>query len=165
MDKAFWEEKLAPFLAQLQAAGSDQQCIIDPASVVTAPWVRYKCQFGCGKYGKSPLCPPNTPSYTETRAILDAYSLGILYRVRSSRPGNGLAGPILRALGRAGYYKAIAFDDAPCCSLEKGQPLPQPTLEACGVDVLASARNNGFRVELAGNADGSWDCFGLILVE
>ena len=26
--------------------------VIEPASVVTAPWVRLKCQYGCQMYGK-----------------------------------------------------------------------------------------------------------------
>lgn len=42
--------------------GMDNAKVIEPASVVTAAWVRLKCQFGCPGYGKSHCCPPHTPS-------------------------------------------------------------------------------------------------------
>ena len=35
---------------------------IHPSTVVTDPWVRFKCQFGCRGYGKSYGCPPDTPT-------------------------------------------------------------------------------------------------------
>jgi predicted metal-binding protein len=34
---------------------------ISPVSVVTAPWVRLKCQFGSPSYGMGHCCPPGTP--------------------------------------------------------------------------------------------------------
>ena len=44
--------------------------IINPKSVVTVPWVRMKRLFGCpGRHGYD--CPPNTPSPTETRTLLE----------------------------------------------------------------------------------------------
>lgn len=163
MEQQHWQQALAPFLAQLRAAGSDLQLLIDPASVVTAPWVRFKCRFGCKNYGKMPLCPPNTPDEQEMRRLLAAYSVGILYRVRGKVPAQGLAAPVLRALCAAGYYKAIAFDNAPCAA---GEGMGgAPTLEACSVDVVATARGNGIPLELGRSADGAWDCFGLLLVE
>jgi predicted metal-binding protein len=44
---------------------------IHPSSVVTAPWVRLKCQFGCGGYNYGYCCPPHTPTAEETRRVLD----------------------------------------------------------------------------------------------
>ena len=51
---------------------------IDPTSVVIGYWTRYKCQYGCGAYGKSLCCPPNTPKPDETKKILSDYNLGLL---------------------------------------------------------------------------------------
>ena len=51
---------------------------IHPKSVVTAPWVRLKCQFGCPGYGKGYCCPPDTPTPDQTREILDTYQRAIL---------------------------------------------------------------------------------------
>ena len=50
-----------------------------PSSVVTAPWVRLKCQFGCVGYGLSHCCPPNTPTHEETRQVLDSYEHALLF--------------------------------------------------------------------------------------
>ena len=38
---------------------------IDPQQIVVAQWVRMKCMFGCGEYGRAGACPPNTPSVAE----------------------------------------------------------------------------------------------------
>ena len=44
--------------------------VISPQTVVTAEWVRFKCQYGCGGYGKRLTCPPYSPTPDETRKIL-----------------------------------------------------------------------------------------------
>ncbi|MCK5614996.1 hypothetical protein KAR91_74730, partial [Candidatus Pacearchaeota archaeon] len=31
---------------------------ISADTIVTAPWVRLKCQYGCGGYGQRLTCPP-----------------------------------------------------------------------------------------------------------
>ncbi len=51
---------------------------IDPQSVVIGYWTRYKCQYGCGAYGKSLCCPPHTPTPDETKKILTDYNVGLL---------------------------------------------------------------------------------------
>jgi predicted metal-binding protein len=54
---------------------------IKPASVVTAPWVRLKCQFGCDSYNSNYCCPPYTPTPEETRKILDSYRRALLFHI------------------------------------------------------------------------------------
>ncbi len=56
---------------------------IQPSSVVTAPWVRLKCQFGCDGYGYSYCCPPHTPTHEDTRKILDAYNRALLFHIET----------------------------------------------------------------------------------
>lgn len=46
--------------------------------MVTAEWVRLKCQFGCGGYGRRLTCPPYSPTPERTRAVLDEYGVAIL---------------------------------------------------------------------------------------
>ncbi len=58
--------------------GMDGARVIDPASVVTADWVRMKCQFGCSGFGASHCCPPFTPTPEVTRKIIDSYQKAIL---------------------------------------------------------------------------------------
>ena len=61
-----------------------------PSSVVTAPWVRLKCQFGCDGYNYGYCCPPHTPTYEETRKVLDSYHRALLFHIETSlTPGRG----------------------------------------------------------------------------
>lgn len=34
---------------------------IEPKDIVVSQWVRLKCTFGCGEYGRNAACPPNVP--------------------------------------------------------------------------------------------------------
>ena len=52
--------------------------IIDPDSIVTAEWVRMKCQYGCHRFGTNLCCPPRTPTPDMTRKIIDSYQKAIL---------------------------------------------------------------------------------------
>jgi predicted metal-binding protein len=52
-----------------------------PASqVVTAHWVRLRCQFGCKYYGTRLTCPPYSPTPEETRKVLDEFKTAFLIR-------------------------------------------------------------------------------------
>ena len=64
--------------------GATTAKIINPSTVVTAPWVRLKYQFGCGGYGYSYCCPPHTPTAEETRIILDSYKRALLFHIETS---------------------------------------------------------------------------------
>ena len=68
-------------LDYLRKNGAEPALVIDPHTVVTAPWTTFKCQFGCENFGKNHCCPPEAPDYTRTRAVLDSFSTGILFRV------------------------------------------------------------------------------------
>ena len=172
MDKQLWEEKLSKYTKMLQDLGSDSQTIIDPATVVTVPWAIHKCKYGCKKYGTSHICPPQTPSYKETREILDCYQVGILFRVHDDGVATGLAMPVARELFLDGYYKALAFGAGPCysckdCHLDtcRFPDKVTPAMEACGVDVFATVRNNGYEIQPLRDKDAQGNYFGLLLVE
>jgi hypothetical protein len=55
---------------------------IDTGSIVTAAWVRLKCQFGCSGFGMSLCCPPYTPTPDVTRKVIDSYEKAILLHQR-----------------------------------------------------------------------------------
>ena len=105
--------------------------------VVTAPWTTFKCQFGCENFGKNHCCPPEAPDYTRTRAVLDSFSTGILFRVHHWN-ATAMAAEGARRLFLDGYYKALAFGSGPCklcpsCAPE-GCRFPWkavPAMEAC----------------------------------
>lgn len=154
-----------------------------PASyVVTAPWVRYKCQFGCSGYGARHLCPPATPKPAETAAVIRGYRRAILLTYESWPRGKERAlrkkmHEDLLALEREifldGYYKALAFAAGPCnlcakCDLSEpcrrpGEP--RASMEACGIDVFSTFARAGVELEVAVDVGMPYKLCGLVLVE
>lgn len=158
----------------LKKAGADCAVKIDAGSVVTAPWTRYKCQFGCDMYGRNLCCPPYTPTWKETREILDSFQYGILFHLPEAEDNDvtGIAISCAREIFLDGYYKAIAFGSGPCCRCESCTlnhcRFPRkvlPSMEGCGIDVFQTARNNGFSIKPLRERCEEHNYFGLILVE
>lgn len=146
---------------------------IDAKSIETAPWTVMKCQYGCAMYGKNLCCPPNTPDYKRTREIIDSYSQIILFEYSKKSEVTHLAVEIARQIFLDGYYKVLAFGSGWCnicseCALGEGCRFPSkaaPSMEACGIDVFATVRNNGFIINTLKNKDEQNHNFGLLLVD
>lgn len=160
------------YLEMLKNMGADFALTIDPHTVVTAPWTVYKCKFGCGSYGKNYCCPPNAPTYKETREILDCFSKGILFRTHRENTITPMAVKLARELFLDGYYKALAFGDGNCqkcaaCSPEgcrfPGQSVP--SMEACGIDVFATVCKYGLELRTLRVKGEPQNHFGLVLAE
>ena len=155
--------------------GAAEAKIVAPSSVVTATWVRLKCQFGCGGWGRRLTCPPHSPTPETTRKMLDEYSVATLVHC----PGNGdwrsinkIVADVEREVFLAGHYKAFAFGSGPCdlcdeCNLEFCDHPHQarPSMEAAGIDVYATARGNGFPIEVVRDEECEQNYYGLVLVE
>ena len=158
-------------LEYLRENGADPAIVIDPHTVITAPWPRLRCQFGCESYGHNHCCPPEAPDYTRTRAVLDSFFTGILFRVHHWN-ATAIAAEGARRLFLDGYYKALAFGSGPCklcpyCAPE-GCRFPGKAvtaMEACGIDVFATARAHGLEVHTLRVLGEERNHFGLILVE
>ena len=123
-------------LEYLRENGADPAIVIDPHTVITAPWPRLRCQFGCESYGHNHCCPPEAPDYTRTRAVLDSYSTAILFRIH--------------------HYGASRM------AWECARRL---FLEGCGIDVFATARAHGLEIHTLREVGEEHSHFGLILVE
>ena len=52
---------------------------IDPKTIITAQWVRVKCEYGCPHYGRIASCPPNTPKVEECRRFFGEYRSGMVF--------------------------------------------------------------------------------------
>jgi len=72
----------------------------------------------------------------------------------------------------SGYYAAFGMASGPCdlctqCNLKECQEpdLARPSMEACGIDVYATARKAGFKIEVLTRRDQIPRCFALVLVE
>lgn len=164
-------EKYIKYIDMLTAEGADPAMVINPHQVVTAPWTAFKCQFGCNHFGKNHCCPPEAPSYERTRAVLDSYETAILFRIHGWN-GTAMAAACARELFLDGYYKAFAFGSGPCRICKSCDPtgcrFPEkttPAMEACGIDVFATARRFGLEIHTLRCQDEKRNHFGLVLVE
>lgn len=160
------------YFGLLKKGGADLTMRIETGSITTAPWTIYKCKYGCDFYGKSHCCPPNCPTWKETQEIIDCYTYGILFRCHDISIVTPLAIDVARELFLDDYYKAIAFGSGPCTICKKCNPehcnFPKkaiPSMEACGIDVFATARNNGVEMHTLREKGELHNYFGLILVE
>ena len=156
---------------------------IQPSSVVTAPWVRLKCQFGCPGYDQSYCCPPHTPTHEETRKVLDSYQRALLFHIETlSSKNREKRKKFIRTLidlegemFKDGDYKAFIFLAGPCdvcrgCAKTTGDSCnnryrARPSMEACGIDVFQTARNNGFHIETLRDETELRNTFCLMLVD
>jgi predicted metal-binding protein len=69
------------FIKKAVALGADDAKIIKTDTIVTGPWVRWKCRYGCDGYNSSLCCPPDTPDYHETRELVDSYKKALLVHI------------------------------------------------------------------------------------
>lgn len=158
--------------------GIDRAKVIDPRSVVTAEWVRMKCQFGCTGFGIRLCCPPHTPAPDITRKVVDSYKKAILLHrsLKKDEKTKVFNESIVRLeieVFLEGYYKALSMGSGPCrlCKeCETTRPckhgdVARPSMEACGIDVFKTARENGFPIDVLKSAEEARNCFGLILVD
>jgi predicted metal-binding protein len=160
------------FVKKARKLGALGAKLIDPSNVDTDAWVRWKCQFGCGGFGSSLVCPPHTPTPDETRKMLDGYKRAVLFE---SPPGKAkqIAAALEREIFLSGRYKALGLGSGPCrlceeCALDEGCRHPRearPSMEACGIDVYATARKHGFTINVVRERDDPQHYFGLVLIE
>jgi predicted metal-binding protein len=159
--------------------GIDHAVVVETSHVYTAPWVRMKCQFGCPGYGETLCCPPNTPTPEEMRKVLDSYAYGLLLHLHWRKNYttvdnfNVAVVELERTLFLDGYYKAWAMGSGPCdrckeCNtagtcLHASQA--RPSMEACGIDVFKTAREQGLPIHVVTNHEAERDLYALILVD
>lgn len=171
--------KLRPYLDIALKSGVDDAVIIETATVITAPWVRLKCRFGCGGYSGCLCCPPFSPAPEDMRKVLDSYKYAILLHRHIKREWQSVgklskaAITLERSLFLAGYYKAWATKSGPCtlcpeCDTSQTCKHPdkaRPSMEACGIDVYATARGNGLPINVVKTRADERDFYALVLVK
>ena len=157
---------------------------VHPSSIVIADWVRWKCQFGCKGYNRSYTCPPDSPMPEQTRAMIDEYHRTILFRTEAHpvpdllerrKENRKMLVDLEIEMFKDGYYKAFVFMSGGCglcdeCGKTRGEPCPlglrvRPSMEACGIDVYQTARNNGFFIKTLRDKTETRNYFGLMLVD
>ncbi len=169
--------------------GATQAKQINPSSVVTGAWVRWKCQFGCPGYNKSYGCPPDSPTPEQTQAIIDCYQHAILvhFEVPPLEPNepkhyfqlyqklHAMIIDMEAEIFKDGYYKAVSFLFGSCiacqeCTKPTGEPCRfrlkiRPSMEASGIDVYQTVRNNGLFIETLRCREETRNQYCLVLVD
>ncbi len=177
-------EDLDQYLKKGIEYGATHARLIHPGTVVTAAWVRWKCQYGCAGYGERYTCPPESPDFYKTRELLDCYNRAILFHLEApTTPDRGIIGReyldslvVLEGeMFKDGYYKAFVLLAGPChvckkCAKQSGLPCSfgnkaRPCMEACGIDVFQTARNNGFNVVPLREKSETRNIYCLMLVD
>jgi len=165
-------EGLEALRLSVLGSGVEDARIISVKDVVVAEWPRWKCRFGCPNYGKSLLCPPNSPTPDETRRLLKEYEYAILVKNESSKNDH----PVLIELERRAFLsnlpKSLALGSGRCrlcneCNISGGCVHPEqarPSMEACGIDVFSTALKAGYEMTVKTAKDQSYSRFSLLLL-
>jgi len=173
--------ELDSYLRKLEKSGATYTAVIPASKVVTADWVRLKCQYGCDAYGTRLTCPPYSPPPSVTRGMLRHFDRGIFaaFRVSGTESERSMRRTMRKSLAAVerdlfldGYYSAFAMAFGPCnlcrpCHLDgdcRYAELARPSMEACGIDVYATARNAGFPLTVVRSHDQGCVMCGLVLV-
>jgi len=148
--------------------------IISPLEVVTAEWVRLKCQFGCDGFGQCLVCPPFTPTPDQMRRVLDCYHRAVLIHFEPQAKIKAIVADLERDIFLSGVWKAFGLGAGPCsfcsrCPIEEKQcrhaERARPSMEACGIDVYSTAKKAGFPIEVVRTRRQCPNYYGLILVD
>lgn len=161
------------FCQKAKRLGARDAKVISTKSIITSPWVRMKCQYGCDGYGECLTCPPYSPTPHETRKIIGSYKEAILIKGDEHSDISTIAQKIERLLFLEGYYKAWGMGSGPCrlcstCKIKQGCKYPyeaRPSMEACGIDVFQTVRNNGYSIKVLRSCQEKGNYFGLVLVK
>jgi predicted metal-binding protein len=153
--------------------------------VVVGEWVRMKCLFGCGAYGKSGGCPPNVPSVEECRAFFAEYSAVAVFHVAKrvakpedrfvwSREVNRKLLGVEQEVFLAGYHKAflLFMDECRFCDVCPGTwkecknpKLARPSIESFAVDVFTTVRKLGYPIDVLRDYGSEMNRYAFLLVE
>lgn len=164
-------------------SGASDFKFIHPKDIITAHWVRLKCQFGCKNYGTRLSCPPYSPTPEETRKVLDEYQRAYIIKYQGfigfdSYPPKDIADTMTkltlhvckasfemeRHAFLSGYYKAFSYGAHRCrkcdvCVVTEGGKTckfptdTRPSVESAGIDIFKTSKNAGIGTEVVVTRD------------
>lgn len=158
---------------------------IQPNSIIFGEWVRMKCMYGCGNYGKRANCPPNVPPVSQCKEFINEYNQIVImhFENKFEKPEERLPWTIEinknivnaeREIFLAGFYKAFALLTDSCrickeCSDNRdkcnNKKYSRPAPDAFGIDVYKTARSNGFSINVLKELNAKMDRFAFLLIE
>ncbi len=163
-------EKYQKYITRAKELGVKEAIIIPTDSIVTAEWVRLKCQYGCGGFGGL-TCPPNSPTPEQTKKIISDYKNALLVHVDDFIDLNEILVKLEKEVFFDGYYKVFIMGGGPCNLCEECSEFcthpdkARPSMEACGIDVYATVRAHGFPIEVLKSKTDKVNFYGIVLIE
>ena len=165
--------------------GFDNFHWIKTSDIVVAQWVRMKCLYGCGSYGKKGSCPPNTPPLDDCRQFFDDYETAVIFHIparledpesrgRFSREVNTRLLEVERDVFLRDHRKAflLFMDECQLCSQCPGtiddcvnHRMMRPCPESMGVDVFATVRKYGLPIKVLADYDEEMNRYAFLLIE
>jgi len=158
---------------------------IDPREIVTAEWVRIKCTFGCGNFGRRACCPPNLPPVSQCRQFFNEYASGVIFhfpkavdkpddRHQWGRETNQRLVAIEREIFLMNYPKTFLLPMSVCniceeCAAKKedckNPKSARPAPEGMGIDVYSTAQKFGFPIEVLTDYSQPMNRYAFLLIE
>ena len=158
---------------------------IQPKDIIVAQWVRMKCLFGCGNYGRNATCPPSVPSVSDCRRLFDEYSTAVILRFEKKvdKPedrhawSKGVNQELLkleRALFLSGYQKTFLLFMDSCSLCEdcsgvreecKNPKAARPSPESMAVDVFSTVKQYGYPIEVLSEYSQAMNRYAFLLIE
>jgi predicted metal-binding protein len=169
----------------LRSRGFDDYKWLNPREdIAVAMWVRFKCMYGCGSYGKCACCPPAVPPVSECREMLFEYRRAVIlrftYQSMTKEEKTEQAKRLLeleREIFLAGFRKAFLLSSQRACAFAQscsagGERLKcsdmagaRPSPEAMGIDVFQTARGVGYPIEVLKDHSETSNRYSFILIE
>jgi predicted metal-binding protein len=166
------KQSLRRYIEVAKKMGAVGAKLISSRSIVTAHWVRMKCQYGCSGYGDRLTCPPYSPTPEQTAKIVREYKTALLIHGDGHTSVTKIAAKLEREVFLDGHYKAFAMGSGPCrlcnecnkkeCSHSENA---RPSMEACGIDVYLTARRNGFPIRVVTDHAAEQNYYAVVLIE
>ncbi|UCB45582.1 MAG: DUF2284 domain-containing protein [Spirochaetota bacterium] len=159
------------YITRSEDLGAKDAKIIPVSTIVTAEWVRFKCQFGCGGYGKTLTCPPYSPTPEQTMRALSSYEHAIILHGNRYTHISDIVATLEREIFLDGFHKSFGMGSGPCNLCDRCPKLcrypysARPSMEACGIDVYSTARNTGFPIEVVTNTNCECNYYGVVFIE
>jgi len=158
---------------------------IDPTKIATAQWVRMKCMFGCGEYGRTAACPPNVPSVAECKRFFREYSKAAVFHFEKKvrKPEDRFAWSwktnlkllkLEKEVFLAGHERAflLFMDSCNLCSecgatreRCKEPRLARPAPEALAVDVYSTVRKVGYPIQVLSDTTETMNRYAFLLTK
>lgn len=165
---------LQKLLHPIKTIGFDAVIPFSPKDVITAPFAKNKCKFGCRSWDKKHCSTNGEMSAEETRTFVDSFKTALL--LKSEPPTGDFQRKALQAetlAFKAGYYKAFVFWAGPCsicpnCDLDtpcQNHAHSRPSMEGSGIDVFATVAKAGETLKTLSERGEVIKYYALLLLE